>query len=268
MKIVILTVHHVYSNKLVKDLIEAFPGEINLIIEPTEQLRNKTNFQAVLYYIKTAGLAYVFFQTTKLIIYRFLANISPFFSKDPTNKFYSYHELAKSKNIPVLKLPDINSNEASRVLKKYKPDIIASVLFSQIIKPSVIALAKKKVINIHPAHLPDYKGISPIFWALLNGEKTSGISVHLINEGIDTGKIICRKKVKILDTDTEDALYWRCVDKGSLLLINSINKIRKGRLKTLANKGGRYFSFPTKSAVKKYLAQGRNFYNLFDYVLG
>lgn len=264
MKIVILTVEHLYSNKVIKDLLNAYPNDIRLIIEPTEQLRGKTAFQAVLHYLKIAGLYYVFYQSFRLILYKIISLFYGFVGQNVENKFFPYKKLVKKLGTKTQRVSDINSKESISLLREIKPDIIISALFSQIIKREVINIPKLGVINLHPAYLPNYKGINPTFWAMANGEKYSGATIHYIDNDIDTGPIIERIKILIDQSDTEDKLYWKCVNLGSKLLIKSIAKIYQKKDTTIKNSGGSYFSFPTKKAVKRFQKLKRKFYNFAD----
>ncbi len=267
MSIVILTVDHVYANKLVKDTINHFGDDVDLVVESAVLLHNKSFFQAIRKYIRISGLDYVIAQAVKLQIYRFL---SFFASRYPgifkLAKFYSYRKLAEQKHIDVLKPSNINDDKAYKIIKKKKPRIIVSIFFNQILKDRIIKIPSKGVINIHPAYLPNYKGVSPVFWSLANGEKSAGVTVHFIDSGVDTGRIIARKRVKILKNDNEDSLYWKIVNLGSPLLISSIKKVLHGGAKTIANKGGVYFSLPTQKAVTKYRQKRKIFFDLAYYL--
>ena len=174
--------------------------------------------------------------------------------------------MAKQKNIDFKKYRDVNSKEVITEIKKIKPDLIISALFSQILKKEIISIPRFGVINIHPAFLPDYKGVSPIFWSLLNREKNVGVTVHYIDEGIDTGKIIYREKIKIDPSDTEDSLFYKCIKRGSVLLVSAVTDIKKGRVKTISNPKGKYHSFPTPVAVKDFLKTGRRLVNFWQYL--
>lgn len=266
MRIVIFTLDHVYSNQILKGLISKYAEEIKLIIEPSSQLKGRTKLGGVFYYLKVSGLYYVLIQGTKLSLYFILSTIYSFFGKNIDNKFYSYHKLARLSKIKIKRFADINSKKAVAEIKKVKPDLIISVLFSHIIRKEIINTPPLGVINIHPAFLPNYKGVSPIFWSLLNREKYVGVSVHYIDEGIDTGRIIYRKKIEITRLDTEDTLYWKCVGEGEKLLEVAISDIRKKRVKTLTNSGGKYYSFPTLKAVNQFRKMGKSFVKFKDYL--
>ena len=266
MKIVILTVDHLYSNFILKELSKRFGKEIKLIIEPTKQLQGKSNFQAVLYYLKISGIYYVAIQILKLLIYKTVSCLYSTLGTNTNNKFYRYDFLTKKLGIKIKYFADINSKESILTLQKIKPDLIVSVLFSHIIKKDLLGVASKGIINFHPAYLPNYKGISPIFWSLANGEKYSGATVHYINKGIDTGNIITRKKVVIRNSDSEDSLYWRSVKLAPQMLIKAISDIESGRIQSIINHKGTYYSFPSQKAVKKFRNKGRAFFKIREYL--
>lgn len=266
MRIVILTLDHIYSNKILKELLLKYGKDIKLIIKPTQQIKGITNFQAICKYTKISGVYYVCMQVLKLMIFKFLSKIYPIFWKNEDNKFFHHNLIAKKLAVPVLGVKNINLESSRNIIKKHRPDLIISVLFSQILKKEVILLPKLAVINFHPAYLPYYKGISPIFWSLVNKEKYSGISIHYIDEGIDTGGIIKQKKIKIYPKDTEDSLYWQSAVLGSKLLISVVDEFSKGLPKGKIKNGGSYYSFPTHDAVRRFRKMGRNFFILNKYL--
>lgn len=267
MKIAILTVYQIYSNKIVKDLIDKFGDDIVLIAESGVLLQNNTLLNSLKKYIKVSGLDYVLVQIIKLQLFKTISGIYTLLSNNYQNKFFSYRKLAKINRIKIQKVENVNSKNFIQLLKKNKVDIIVSVFFNQILKTPTIEVAQKGVINIHPAYLPKYKGVSPVFWSLANSEKYAGVTVHYINKGIDTGDIIEQEKVKIEKTDTEHSLYWKICEVGSPLLIRAIGKIEAGIVKAKNNRGGTYFSLPAKDAVKRYKKK-RKFFNLIDYIFG
>lgn len=97
----------------------------------------------------------------------------------------------------------------------FKPDIICSIYYRFIIPADVINLVNKKVFNLHPSLLPDYKGCSSITWALINGEKFIGYTYHYIDEKIDTGHIIIQNPFVVEHWDTQATLYHRIMFEAS-----------------------------------------------------
>ena len=96
-------------------------------------------------------------------------------------------------------------------IQRYKPDLIVLVGYMRILSPSVIHVFKNKIINVHPSLIPKYSGEkyygSNVHKAVLDaGEKESGMTIHLVDEGVDTGKILCQRKVLIEKGETVDSL--------------------------------------------------------------
>lgn len=262
MKIIILTVDHLYANLVLKELVRSFKKDINRVIVSGVILHNHSFLASVKKYLVVSGVYYFLAQTIKLEVYKLLSAII----KSRESKFYSFKNLLNIEKIPFNKEANVNNKIFLKQVMKIKPDLIVSVFFNQILSSKLIKLSKKGVINIHPAYLPDYKGVSPVFWALVNGERFGGVSVHYINEGIDTGSIIVRKKISIEKNDSEHSLYLRSAKTGSGLLIKAINDIKRGRAKKINNLGGRYYSLPAKKTIDKFKKRGRYFFNLKEYI--
>lgn len=100
-------------------------------------------------------------------------------------------------NIEFHRIENINSNRNENLIKKLKPDLISVCHFEKILKNNIIKIPLLGCINLHPSLLPHYRGLSPQHWPIINGEKETGITIHFINEGIDTGDIILQYKIPI-----------------------------------------------------------------------
>lgn len=94
---------------------------------------------------------------------------------------------------------------------QFSPDIILSVYYRFIIKSELLQLVDYKAMNLHPSLLPAYRGTKSSVWALINGEKETGVSFHYINEEIDDGKIIIQEKLHISESDTAYSLYNKLI---------------------------------------------------------
>ena len=99
-------------------------------------------------------------------------------------------QISRKYNIPIHRISDINNPSVTELLHKLEPDIIVSAYFNQIIKEPVIELPKVGILNIHPGWLPAYRGAMAYFWVLKNGSEKAGVSIHWIDKGIDTGKLV------------------------------------------------------------------------------
>ncbi len=136
--------------------------------------------------------------------------------------------LAEKSGIRVLQPEDINSLGAVRLIKETYPDIIVTVSYGGILKRQVLEIPGSGCLNIHPSLLPRYRGPCPIEWALIKGERTTGVCCILMDEGTDSGDIIGREEVKVTLSDTKATLEKKLVDKGIDILRDSIGKIKEG----------------------------------------
>ena len=147
-------------------------------------------------------------------------------SKDQTLKNYS-----KEYGIDYLKHKNVNSDEFISILKKYDCDLFVSMSFNQIFKNEIINLAKYKPINCHAGKLPFYRGRNVLNWALINDEKDFGITVHYVDEGIDTGDIILQRSYQISDQDSYKTLLERAYIECANILYDVIIMFKKGYVK-------------------------------------
>lgn len=134
--------------------------------------------------------------------------------------------LSQKNNPLMMKNPD----EFCRQLKKYRPDMLIVVYFGQKIPQSVLKLTKHGGLNIHPSHLPKYRGASPVQWAILFGEKETGVSIVKMTIEIDAGPIITQEKEPIFNDDTAPKLMERLSQKGANLLIKILPRYLIGAL--------------------------------------
>jgi UDP-4-amino-4-deoxy-L-arabinose formyltransferase/UDP-glucuronic acid dehydrogenase (UDP-4-keto-hexauronic acid decarboxylating) len=91
----------------------------------------------------------------------------------------------------------------------FRPDIIASIHYRNLIKPNVIEACDSRIFNLHPSLLPDYRGCSSLTWALIDGESKAGFTFHYVDNGCDTGDILLQQVVKIEEFDTQATLVYR-----------------------------------------------------------
>lgn len=169
----------------------------------------------------------------------------------------------KNHQIPILKLNEnINNIKSITTLNKYNPDIIISILGNEIFKDPILNLPKLGCINLHTSLLPKYRGMMPTFWAMLNDEKEIGVSVFLMDKGIDTGPIIVQKNTPITNTDSQKSLIERTKRIGMQLIIKSLELIKDDNLKYIKNsdRDSSYYSYPKREDVKLFLKKGNKFF--------
>ena len=139
--------------------------------------------------------------------------------------------LAKEHNIPVELSANINSNEFLQRINKYNVDLFVSMSFNQIFKTKTINYPHLKTINCHAGKLPFYRGRNILNWVLINDEKEFGITVHYVDDGIDTGDIILQKTYPITDDDDYGTLLERAYIGCADALYEAIKQIQAGTVK-------------------------------------
>ena len=135
-------------------------------------------------------------------------------------------EVGIENNIPVLQPLKLRDDDFIHQLKSLNADLFVVVAF-RMLPQSVWDLPNKGTINLHTSLLPNYRGAAPINWVLINGEKETGITTFFIDQQIDSGAIIKQEKIKLTETTTAAELHNTLMHKGSELLINTLESIKK-----------------------------------------
>jgi methionyl-tRNA formyltransferase len=146
-------------------------------------------------------------------------------------------EFASSYNIDYLPLERINSAAFMEKAKGYDCDLFVSMSFNQIFKSEITNLPKYKTINCHAGKLPFYRGRNILNWVLINDEKEFGITVHYIDEGIDTGDIILQRSFPITDEDDYNTLLTISYVECAKILVDAIKLIQAGSSERIIQKG-------------------------------
>ncbi|NDO68840.1 methionyl-tRNA formyltransferase [Schaedlerella arabinosiphila] len=141
--------------------------------------------------------------------------------------------MAEKNKIPLEISKNINSDEFIERMKSYDVDLFVSMSFNQIFKSEIMNLPKFKTINCHAGKLPYYRGRNILNWALINDEKEFGITVHFMDEGIDTGDIILQKSYPITDDDDYGTLLERAYTGCADILYEAIKQIQSGEVKLI-----------------------------------
>ena len=130
--------------------------------------------------------------------------------------------LALSHNIPVFQPQDASGAEAVNYLKKLNADLFVVISFGQILKREILSIPKLYAVNVHGSLLPQYRGAAPTNWAIINGDKKSGITIIKMNEKMDEGDIILKREIDIESEDTNITLTEKLSEIGAKALIETI----------------------------------------------
>lgn len=136
-------------------------------------------------------------------------------------------ECAIKYSLPVLQPTNLKSPEFIEELKSYNGNLQIVVAFRML--PEVVwSMPALGTFNLHASLLPQYRGAAPINWAIINGEKETGVTTFFLKHEIDTGSVIFQEKETILDTDDVGSLYERLMHKGARLVLKTVQAIEQG----------------------------------------
>ncbi|MDD5722403.1 MAG: methionyl-tRNA formyltransferase [Syntrophales bacterium] len=127
--------------------------------------------------------------------------------------------------------PDrVRDGDFLETFRKISPDMVVLAAFGQILPKEIINSPRLGCLNVHPSLLPRYRGAAPINWSLINGDRETGMTIMLMDEGVDSGDILLQKDVAIEDEDTFDDLHERLSTMGAELLIQAIRGVVDGTI--------------------------------------
>ena len=138
-------------------------------------------------------------------------------------------QFTEEKNLKIYQPQKVRNNpEFIEEIKKINPDVICVVAYGKILPKELLDIPKLGAINVHGSLLPQYRGAAPIQWAVLNGDKTTGITTMYMDEGMDTGDMILKQETKIGENETTGELWERLAKIGADLLVKTLEMVEKG----------------------------------------
>lgn len=139
-------------------------------------------------------------------------------------------EAALKHGLTVYQPRRVREEEFQAVLKDLAPEVIVVVAFGQIIPKSILELPEYGCINVHASLLPKYRGAAPIQWAVIDGEKTAGVTIMKMDEGLDTGDMYSVAEIPLAEDETGGSLFDKLSELGAQLLVDSLPGIVSGEL--------------------------------------
>ena len=137
-------------------------------------------------------------------------------------------EAAMELGLPVYQPKKVREPEFVELLRSLKPDVMVVAAFGQIITKEILEMPKYGCINVHASLLPAYRGAAPIQWAVINGDKESGVTIMQMDEGIDTGDMIEKAVVPIAEDETGGSLFDKLSHTGAKLCVKVLKDLEEG----------------------------------------
>jgi methionyl-tRNA formyltransferase len=156
----------------------------------------------------------------------------------------SFVDLAREREIPVFEPSSPNSPEFIETSASLAPDVFLAAGYMFLLKPPLLSIPHILAINFHASLLPAYRGTHPVFWALRNGERLTGMTAHAMDPHFDTGDILFQVRVRTRKRDTVSTLYDRIIEKSVPRVPRLVSDIGQGRLRCMpqSESGASYFS--------------------------
>ena len=136
--------------------------------------------------------------------------------------------VAEELGIPVFQ--PVKIRDAKDILEKTEADVCVVAAFGQIIPASILHMKKYGCINVHASLLPKYRGAAPIQWAVIDGEKESGVTIMQMDEGLDTGDMLAKAIVPLDEKETGGSLFDKLSEAGGRLCVETLAKLEKGEI--------------------------------------
>jgi methionyl-tRNA formyltransferase len=151
--------------------------------------------------------------------------VSPIYENN--NSHSKIEAIAKNNSINFVRIENVNSDYIRDLLIASKPDLLVSVHLRKILKKEIFTIPSLGAINIHPSLLPKYRGLSPQHQTILHGDSESGVSVHFIDETVDTGHIVAQTKIAIKPDDYISDFQLKMLKVYKSIIVTAIDRISK-----------------------------------------
>lgn len=145
-------------------------------------------------------------------------------------QFTPVKEFALRHGIPVFQPKKVRDPECVEELKKYQADVCVVIAFGQILPKEILEMTPYGCINVHASLLPSYRGAAPIQWAVIRGEKISGVTTMQMDEGLDTGDMLEKTEIILDEKETGGSLHDKLAEAGAKLCVHTLDKLVQGDL--------------------------------------
>lgn len=183
--------------------------------------------------------------------------------------FSPVKEFALKMGIEVLQPDKIKGNEEfANKLKKISPDIIIVIAYGKILPETILNLSPLGCINVHASLLPKYRGAAPINWAIINGEKETGITTMLMDKGLDTGDILIKKAITILENDDAQTIHDKLSVLGGEILLDTLKKLSDGTLRPVKQNNSESSYAPIIDKTMGYIDWSKSAFEIRNLIRG
>ena len=178
-------------------------------------------------------------------------------------------EYALSQNIPVYQPKRVRNNEeVLNILNDLKPDFLAVVAYGKILPQEVLDIPRLGAINVHGSLLPKYRGSAPMQWAIINGEKVTGITTMYMDAGMDTGDMLLKEEIEIKEEYNLEDVHDKLMVIGANLLVKTLDGIVEGKIQRIKQDDSLATSAPMISKEMTKIDFNKTSREIFNFVRG
>ena len=157
--------------------------------------------------------------------------------------------------VPTHVTRNLNALDTNSFLRTLEPDLLVSAFFNQRIEAHIRCLPRYGAVNLHPSLLPEFRGVDPVFFALLNGHRNFGVTVHRMDDTLDTGRILAQQHYQARSDASVFGLTAQLYQLGAQLLIDRLDSLTDGSAGIPQAPGGHYDSWPSREDVAAFAAR-------------
>lgn len=251
MKIVFLAVDDEFAGAMQKYVYEKHPEWVIGSVISTCPIYKKSKMGAVLFIIKQSGFLY-FAEMVRMKLLR---------KKFGKKKHVTPSLLAKQHNVEIFYCKNINDEQSLSQIRKWKPDLIISTNFSHYVGKMAREIVPVGAWNLHKSFLPNFRGMAPNFYVLLESGKMAGVTLHKIARGFDTGDIITQTEIPVRHNDTVYSLNKRTSDEGGRMLAKFLEAVDLSNIATTPQSEGEwgYYTYPNRKQIIEFRKKGLRF---------
>lgn len=253
LKVIFLCLDDEYAGQMQKKVYEVFPDCVSCIVVSTTYYGRMGFLQTAWTILKKSGLRY-FINMARLKLVKakeVKSTISPL-------------KLAKANGVSHIITDNINSDVTITQISNFEPDILVATNFNQMVGKTVRNLPALGTVNMHKAYLPKHRGMAPSFYALLDGDDFTGVSLHWMKRKIDRGNILCQSKIPVTQEDTVSSLNEKAAIAGGELLSDFLLSISKTGSIPEGTPQDEFLadehSFPTRKEIRSFTRKGLRFF--------
>ncbi len=177
-------------------------------------------------------------------------------------------ELALKQGLPVFQPPTLRDEAVQRQIRELAPEVIVVAAYGKLLPKAVLDVPRFGCINVHGSLLPKYRGAAPIQWAVINGEKTAGVTTMYMAEGMDTGDILLKAETSVGPEETAGELFDRLMVLGADLLGKTLEELEKGVLQRIPQNEEEATTAPMLSKELSQMDWTRSAQELHDLIRG